>query len=427
MVNVIREDLPVAPILKWDEWQKRVLDHSGNITIRAGRQVGKSEVVSEKAVSFALKNGGTTTMVLAASQRQSGLLFEKIRAKLDLLGDIYLDKPTLTRIRLKNGSKIYSLPTGRTGHYIRGYTLDLLIVDEAAFIPQTVWTAIRPMIAVAQKKGMGDMVLLSTPFGKGGFYYDTFTDKNFLQFHISSEDCPRIPKEFLRSEKRKMSKLEYAQEYLGEFVEEYNQFFPTQLIKQCMTFMEWDREKDAIPGASYYIGLDLARYGGDEIATVIVEEFKGKLKAVKTLKRDRVSTTATVGETGVLQQLWGSKRIFTDSGGLGGPVLDQLQEKLGKRLVVGLDNSSKGVRVDGEEKRKKILKEDLYSNTLILMENGKLELINDLDLLRSMKSITFEYTSDGKVRISGKYTHLTEALVRACWCLRDKGHRLYVY
>ena len=55
-----------------------------------------------------------------------------------------------------------------------------------------------------------------------------------------------------------------------------------------------------------------------------------------------------------------------------------------------------------------------------------MELISDVNLLRSMKSITFEYTADKKIKIFGNYSHLTEALVRACWCLRDKGLRLYV-
>ncbi|KKK67047.1 hypothetical protein LCGC14_2958000, partial [marine sediment metagenome] len=106
--------------------------------------------------------------------------------------------------------------------------------------------------------------------------------------------------------------------------------------------------------------------------------------------------------------------------------LDQLQDKLGRRRVVGLDNSTKGIQVAGEEKRAKILKEDLYSNVLMLMETGRLELVSDLDLLRSMKSITFEYTADKKIKIFGNYSHLTEALVRACWCVKDKGLGLYI-
>ena len=122
------------------------------------------------------------------------------------------------------------------------------------------------------------------------------------------------------------------------------------------------------------------------------------------------------------------KRIFVDSGGLGPGVLDVLQDKLGKRRVIGLDNSSKAVydRDRGENKHYKILKEDMYSHCLMLMETGRLQLISDLDLLRSLKSITFEYTADKKIKIFGKYSLLAEALVRACWCLKNRGHDLWI-
>ncbi len=70
---------------KWDKWQQEVLSHEGNMTLRCGRQVGKSEVISKKAVDFSLKHGGTTTMIIAASQRQSGLLFEKVRGHFEIL------------------------------------------------------------------------------------------------------------------------------------------------------------------------------------------------------------------------------------------------------------------------------------------------------------------------------------------------------
>ncbi len=419
---------------KWDKWQQEVLAYEGNITIRSGRQVGKSEVIGAKGCKFADENPGTTTLIIAASQRQSSLIFEKVKANVDRLCDerktnIYLEPPTLTKIYLKNGSKIYCLPVGRTGYFIRGFTIDLLIADEAAYIPETVWIAITPMLAVSQKlRNKGWTILLSTPFGKGGYFYDSFTDDDFKHVHMSSENCIRIPRDFLRKEKERMTKEQYAQEYLGEFTEDWHQFFPTELIKKCMKGLTtWEKEKDYNKSARYYLGLDIARYGGDENAFVIVEDLNHTLKAVKCITTDRVSTTDTTGRTQVIDSEWKFRLILTDSGGLGASVTDQLQEKLGKRKVIGIDNAKKGIMVEGEEKRTKILKEDLYSFTLKLMETGKLELINDLKLLRSMKSITFEYSGDKHLKIFGNYSHLTEALVRACWGIKEKGLNIYIH
>jgi len=412
---------------KWDKWQQEVLDHDGHITIRSGRQVGKSEVVSAKAMKFALENPGTTTLIIAASQRQSSLLFEKVRANLDREENVYAEKPTLTRIKLQNGSTIYSLPAGRTGYFIRGFTIDMLIADEAAYIPETVWNAVIPMIAVSRKlRKMGHLVLLSTPFGRGGFFFNSFTDKDFKSFHASSEDCKRIPKDFLAKEKKRMTKAEYRQEYMGEFTDEWNQFFQTELIKKCMTFIEWSKDRDHKDSARYYLGVDIARYGGDENAFVICEMLGTNLKIVKVLTTNRISTTDTIGRIQKIDEIYDFNKIFIDDGGVGGSVTDVLMEKLGRK-VMGINNASKRIEVQGEEKKRGILKEDLYSNTLMLMETGKLQLISDLSLLKSMKSIIFEYKESGKVKIHGIYTHIAEALVRACWCIKERGLDLYIY
>jgi len=106
-----------------------------------------------------------------------------------------------------------------------------------------------------------------------------------------------------------------------------------------------------------------------------------------------------------------------------------LMDKLGRK-VMGLNNASKRVKVQGEEKKQGIFKEDLYSNALMLMETGKLQLINHLGLLKSLKSITYEYgetKTSRKVKIFGDYSHITEAMVRACWCLRERGLDIYIY
>ena len=277
---------------------------------------------------------------------------------------------------------------------------------------------------------MGIIVLLSTPFGKGGYFYNSFTDPDFTAFHASSEDCARIPKDFLKKEKQRMTKAEYRQEYLGEFTDEWNQFFRTELIKQCMTFISWEKDKDYNPSARYYLGVDIARYGGDENAFVICEMLKDKFKIIKCSTTARVSTTDTIGRIEAFEDLWNFNKIFIDDAGVGGAVTDVLIDKFGRK-VMGLNNASKRVEVQGEEKKKGIFKEDLYSNALMLMETGKLEIISDLGLLRSLKSITFEYGAspgaNSKVKIYGDYAHLAEAMVRATWCLKERGLSLYVY
>jgi hypothetical protein len=211
---------------------------------------------------------------------------------------------------------------------------------------------------------------------------------------------------------------------LGEFVEEFNYYFPTALIKQCCKLLEWKTEEMS-KSYSYALGVDIARYGGDENAFVIVETKDGEtLRAVKIRTSIRVSLTDTIGRIIDLDKKFNFKKIFIDDNGIGAGVTDVLIEKLGRR-VEGINNSSK--TIDKEAKRRlKILKEDLYSNLLVLMESGKIEMLNLPELKRSLMSINFEYTENSFLKISGSYSHIAEALVRACWFLKAKGLNIYL-
>jgi hypothetical protein len=441
---------------KLDKWQQEVLDIEGDVTIRAGRQVGKSTIISKRAAKFSLLYANTVRLILAPAQRQSGQLFQKTRLELMRVHDEMLERaggykedprasrianlmmkrewelkhglftktPTMTEMHLIGNRKIYALPAGKTGVYLRSYTIDFLDVDEAAYVPEMVWTSIIPMLAVPKKlRGLGWQTLLSTPFGKAGYFYESFHDNNFKQFHISSEKCPRITKSFLDKERSRLSKIEYAQEWLGEFIDEFNQFFPTKLIQDSMTFIEWDNKLDRRKDT--FLGVDIARYGTDENAFVLAEmDNQKKVRIIKCMTTERRSLTQTTQEILRMFDSYGLNRIIIDDAGIGAGVFDMLVDRLGRRKVIAMNNAKKSEEEDARTGR--VLKEDLYSNALILMEKKQIDIIASLKLQKSLKCMTFEYTDNKNLKIYGKYSHLAEAFVRACWCVKAKSLNLYI-
>jgi hypothetical protein len=75
------------------------------------------------------------------------------------------------RLELENHSRIISLPGQE--QTVRGYAgVSLLIVDEAARVPDDLYFAVRPMLAVSN----GRLIALSTPFGKRGWFYEIFKE-----------------------------------------------------------------------------------------------------------------------------------------------------------------------------------------------------------------------------------------------------------
>ena len=415
--------------MKLDKWQQEVMETKGNIVLRSGRQVGKSSVIAQLVGSEGLKKK-MNIMVVAAVEREALLLFEKIfdyiynENKKEIAKG--KDKPTKHKIILKNGTTINCLPTGQSGIGIRGHTIDLLVADEAAFIPQEVWSAITPMISTRIKYG-ARMILLSTPFGREGYFYNCFQDDTFTSFHVSSEDCERIDKTFLEEEGKRMSKVQYAQEYLGEFVNELRQFFPDKLIQKVMILdREYLKPSLAIANSSLYLGVDVARLGRDESTFEIVEKRGDRIIQKDNIITKKQLTTQTTKLILTLESKNNFKKIYIDDGGVGAGVFDQLlEEESTRRKVEAINNSSRPLTKDAK-RNKKILKEDLYTNLLRLMEQGRIDLLKDDEIFLSLKSVQYEYDR-GKLKIFGNYTHITEGLIRAAWCMKEKGLNIYVY
>jgi hypothetical protein len=125
------------------------------------------------------------------------------------------------RMELSNGSRIVALP-GKEAT-IRGFSgVSLLIIDEASRVEDALYQSVRPMLAVSG----GRIVLLSTPFGKRGFFHSEWTDGiGWLRTKITADGCPRIDKEWLERERAMIGDWWYLQEYFCEFVETNDQVF----------------------------------------------------------------------------------------------------------------------------------------------------------------------------------------------------------
>ena len=275
--------------LNLDPWQLEVLNYKGNKILCTGRQVGKSTCCAKDAGDYALEHRKEIILMIAPTERQAYALFSKTleyileKAKSSIKKG--KDRPTKTQIKLINGSIIYCLPTGASGLGIRFLTINRLYVDEAARIPEDVWSAVTPMLVTTG----GDMILLSTPFGRRGFFWTAWNDdKNFKKFFIDTETAIKNrvisstwterqrekALEYIDMERKRMSRLQFQQEYLGEFVEDLMQFFPDELVKSRMILKRHEGTK---PGKEYYLGVDVGGRGGDESTFEILEMANKKL------------------------------------------------------------------------------------------------------------------------------------------------------
>ncbi len=217
-----------------DPWQReRVLLGKGKrVLLNCCRQSGKSTVVAALALHRALIMPGSLILLVSPSLRQSSELFGKALGFLNMLSR----RPRLIEenklsIRFLNGSRIVSLP-GKEGT-IRGFSgAALIIEDEAARVPDNLYRAVRPMLAVSG----GSLMLLSTPFGKRGHFFEEWTNggPGWERIRVKAEECPRIPPEFLEEERKALGEWWYRQEYECEFSETEDNIFSYDLIQSAI-------------------------------------------------------------------------------------------------------------------------------------------------------------------------------------------------
>lgn len=217
-----------------DDWQVRAMRSQSKRQLwNIHRQGGKSTTAALKAIEKATIAPGSPTLVISPSQRQSG---ETVRTCLGLHAKIpglpRIISESGHRIEFENRSRIISLPSSEAT--VRGFAkVALLILDEASRIPDEIVAACRPMLAVSD----GAIIALTTPQGQRGFFYEWWVNggPEWERTKITADECPRISAAFLADELRTLGSAMYRQEYECEFVENNDQVFPSEVIRDAFS------------------------------------------------------------------------------------------------------------------------------------------------------------------------------------------------
>ena len=201
--------------------------------LNCSRQWGKSTVAAVKAVHRAHFLPGSLTVVVSPSERQSGEFVRKAAVFVRKLGlRARGDGDNSVSLLLPNGSRIVGFPG--TESTVRGFSsVSLMLIDEASRVSDELYKAVRPMLAV----GDGDLWLLSTPYGKRGFFYETWAGggEEWTRVRAPATECSRISPSFLEDERKVMGDRWFRQEYLCEFVETDDSAFSEEWLKRAIT------------------------------------------------------------------------------------------------------------------------------------------------------------------------------------------------
>ena len=224
-----REVLGITP----DPWQAQLLrSPAKRILLNCSRQSGKSTSSAILALHRALFFPDSLILLISPSLRQSSELFKKVSGFYKTVPDqAPLPEDNRLSMTLSNGSRIVSLPSSEAN--IRGFSaVSLVIEDEASRVDDSLYRAVRPMLAVSS----GRLMLMSTPWGKRGHFFEEWSGggESWERIEIPAHKCPRISPEFLEEERASLGEWWFLQEYACKFMETTDSLFTYDVIMKAL-------------------------------------------------------------------------------------------------------------------------------------------------------------------------------------------------
>ena len=366
---------------------------SKRIVLRWSRQSGKTLSLAAYSIWHAVTHPNTTTLIVAPSQRQSMILNDVIRRLTDgspkKIRAAFLGRRTRTTTNLRNGSKIVALPNSE--NLLRGYTANLIILDEAAFFQndEAIYQHIlSPMLATTG----GKMIVSSTPWGKNTQFYRINLDPTWEIHHATWRDArdaglyrPEWVEEIERT--RDTLPLTYRMEYEAEFTEEVDTWLTQDLLaKACHDDADYlSFEKDAT--GDFYAGVDLAERV-DYAAIAVVRRRDDNTDLVH-MHRFPLGTSlaATIGYLKILGQRWRTiHATYVDSTKHGDYIIRDMTE-------AGAPNPT-GIHFTQENKQEmaQVMKQRIAE--------GRLRLPYDRGLLDELNVEQYQLTKTGRVTLT---------------------------
>ena len=383
-----------------------------------GRAVGKTVDLATLVLWFAFTHPGKSALVGAPYQGHLDTIIEEVEFQLEHV-DVLREslarnakgRPKIKRqpyfeIAFTNGVMLYFRPAGDRGTAFRSLHVDYLLVDEAAWLPEAAWNALRQCLNAG-----GVFRVYSTPNGlRDTPYYRITQSKSWRVFHWPSWIAPDW------SEEREKELLDFydgsdspgwQHEVAGEHGSpSYGAFNTAQVIRALADLTDYRKvsisaealegcEEEAaireriehilnLPGGNgtYWLGGDLG-YTSDPTEILLFEEDEEeRLSLILRIHAEHIPYPVITEIIALIDRLYVPLGLGVDRGGNGMSVVQELLlldkyrdlhldgrlvgYDFGGSIVIGEDKAGKPIKKRVKEHMTALINESLNSRKLKL-------------------------------------------------------------
>jgi hypothetical protein len=202
----------------------KIIHENRKVILMEGRQQGKTTTSAAYILWYTLFQESKTVAILANKATAAREVLHRYQIMYENL-PTWLQQGVSTwnkgDIALENGSIVFTAATSASG--IRGKSVNLLYVDEAAIIPNNVaeqfFTSVYPTISAGETT---KILLSSTPLGYNHFWKfwnDAENDRNgFVNLFIPYWEIPGRDETWANTQRKLLGELKFNQEVLCNFL-----------------------------------------------------------------------------------------------------------------------------------------------------------------------------------------------------------------
>jgi len=368
----------------------------------AGRQVGKSRGLAVIALHAAATHRDYTVLLISAGEVASRRLLEDCAALANaspLLRGSVLDE-SKTALTLSNGSVIRSVPASQ--RQIRGWPVDLLIVDEAGFIDDDIWRAAEP--AIIARPG-SKVILTSTPWGGPQHFFRqlwqrgmTAPDEHVASWHWPSSVSPMVDAALLEQIREREAPHYFAREFLAEWTDDVGAFFTSVELEAATKVFDLVSPDEYAGGLVNVVGgVDWgARHDANTLAVIsrapepVDERGRARYRVMWLEEHFGLSYDGWIDRLVEVGCRFPFAALAAETNGVGDYPSTMLAQRLGwhgRFVVVPVQTTAR-------------LKENGYGLLQLLMQQDRIELPAHPGLLRQLAALEIERTESGASRIA---------------------------
>jgi PBSX family phage terminase large subunit len=188
-------------------------------TLITGRRFGKTTLAIRELARYASQPNRTVWYVAPSYRMAKGIVWRKLKHRLQDLRWIDKVNESELTIYLKNGSEI-ALKGAENADSLRGRAIDFLVMDEFADIdPEAFYEVLRPTLADTQ----GHALFTGTPKGIGNWSYDIYQmaqedPESWASWQFTTLDGGFVSPEEIGEARKLLDARTFQQEFEATFV-----------------------------------------------------------------------------------------------------------------------------------------------------------------------------------------------------------------